>query len=145
LGQRLAGNTGQPFLLMKKLTFAILAAIVAIALVARATIFNPSNLYSTTNVAIMTAPASYTNYTGSAFFLEADLYHTFQAYNSGASNEAFAIDRSLDGINWVVVGTNLCSSSNVVDTTTTVGHWSYFRCRQIGTNSAITVTYLGGN
>lgn len=87
---------------------------------------------------------NFTNKVGTGTNVEGVLYHTFQAINSGASNIQFAIDRSLDGTNWVVVSTTAVATVSTADTTMT-GKFSWVRAREIGTNSAMVIQYLGGN
>lgn len=115
--------------------------LVLVAVGVLATSFPPSTTVDTVNVTVSTGYV--TNLTGNSVFIESPLYHTFQAVNSGTNSVSVAIDRSLDGSNWIGVTTNVLAASGTAETTMT-GKWSYFRVRYTGTNSPVTVTYLGG-
>lgn len=87
-----------------------------------------------------------TNATGSGFYAEMPLHHTF--FIVAPTNVATVIlDRSLNNTNWVPFSTNsLTTEAATVTEILATGKWSYFRARVSGmTNSGtITVNYLGG-
>jgi len=97
-----------------------------------------------TTTALTASGTTTTNSVGTGFWTEANLYHTFEAICTGSAAQQIAIDRSLDGSNWIVVSTNAVAATTGITEVTMTGKWSYMRVRQIGTNSALSVLYLGG-
>ena len=71
------------------------------------------------------------------------LYHTFQSYTA-TNAMSVAIDKSLDGTNWVL-GTTNAIAVGVASETTITGKYLNFRVRASGTNLlGAGVNYLGG-
>jgi hypothetical protein len=128
----------------KVLGLALVAGACLLAMLpVKATEFPHTRAFDTQTTALLSAPLITTNKTGSGFFVENAIYHTFHTVNSGTNSIYVGIDRSLDGSNWVAVGTNTVAASGVGETTMT-GKWSWVRARWYGTNSTTTVNYLGG-
>lgn len=111
----------------------------------RSTPFSAATVRDTIPATILTASGTTTtNKVGSSLYVEGVLYHTFHGINGGSTLQQFAVDRSLDNTNWVVVSTNALLASGTTEVTMT-GKFSFVRARQIGTNAAMNVLYLGGN
>lgn len=70
-------------------------------------------------------------------------YHTFQTVLSSTNAATIGLDRSLDGANWTVVGTNTFASPGGSGEQTMAGKWNYSRIRIYGSNVTATVYYLG--
>jgi hypothetical protein len=97
----------------------------------------------TITVVSNTIPQFYTNN------ISFGLYHTFHILISNSDTNVIAkvaIDRSLDGINWIVVATNANTalSNSAFAETTMTGKWTWARYRCYGTNVTGTVFYVGG-
>lgn len=81
--------------------------------------------------------------------IEFGLYHTFQVAITSSDTNVLAhvaIDRSLDGVHWTVVGTNAnaAATSSGSGEQTMTGKWTWVRYRAYGSNVVGTVYYLGG-
>jgi hypothetical protein len=77
------------------------------------------------------------------------LYHTFHVLVSDSNTNVIArvgIDRSLDGINWIVVGTNSNTAlvTNGFGEQTMIGKWQWARYRCYGSNVTGNIFYMGG-
>lgn len=70
-------------------------------------------------------------------------YHTFHAVVASTNASTFALDRSLDGHSWVVVGTNTFTTPGGTGEQVMAGKWNYARYRVYGSNTTATVYYLG--
>lgn len=137
---------------MTKINYAISGLCIALGLAIIAFLSNPASATNfpqairgnTINALLISASGTTTtNTVGSSTNVEGVLYHSFQAIN-GSVAQQFAIDWSLDNTNFVPDSTNAVAASGTAGVTKT-GKWSYIRIRQIGTNSTLSVYYLGGN
>ncbi len=77
------------------------------------------------------------------------LYHTFQVNITGSDTNTVArvaVDRSIDGSNWTIVGTNANAalSTTGAGEQTMTGKWYWARYRVYGSNVTGTVVYMGG-
>ncbi|HVM49168.1 MAG TPA: hypothetical protein VMU04_14140 [Candidatus Acidoferrum sp.] len=88
-----------------------------------------------------------TNATGTAIFVEGNLYHTAHIVATGGTTNVATVvlRRSLDGTNWVNFATNAIAGGSVAEVTAT-GCWSYISATLTTTNSllSVAVNYLGG-
>lgn len=110
----------------------------------KATSFPAGMRSDTINATLLSCSAGVTNKVGLDFNVEGVYMHTIQANNTGTNPQQYIIDRSLDSVNWIVLGTNAVAAGGA-DETNFTGKFSYVRARQRGTNSSMSVLYLGGN
>lgn len=133
---------------MKKILFSVLIIAAAVSLYvfhqAKASSFPTGTRGDTINATLLSCSAGVTNKVGAEQFVEGVYMHTIQANNTGTNPQQYIIDRSLDSVNWIVLGTNAVAAGGT-DETNFTGKFSYVRARQRGTNSSMTVLYLGGN
>ncbi len=136
---------------MKKIILPLAAAAAGLCLVAalavksQATPFSLANRGDTIPLRLLTASGTTTtNTVGTGQNVESVLNHTFHGVNLGSTLQQYAVDRSLDGTNWVVVSTNALLANGTTEVTMS-GKYLQVRVRQIGTNAAMIVNYLGGN
>ena len=110
-----------------------------------ATSFPTGMRADTINSTILTASGTTTtNKVGTGLYVEGVLNHSFQCVNSGAAAQQFIIDWSLDNTNFVPISTNAVAATSTAGITS-IGKYAYVRARQLGTNDAMAVIYLGGN
>jgi hypothetical protein len=119
----------------------------AICMVAKAqlmqdVLYAPSQAYFTDYNTLLTLASPNTNSVGSSFRIDGSLYHSIHAYSTNAFS--FALDKSMDGTNWVYGVTNAVAANIPVEVTL-VQKIGYIRARTIAsTNIVGQINYLGG-
>ena len=127
---------------MKK-TLTILALLFAVLAVRAGQI--PLAMAFNTQNDTMSSGASYTNAAWTNF-CEKCTYHTWHIVNAATNTNSFTmtvvLKRGLTATNLFPFATNTLTSASVAEVTAT-GKWSYYAVSLTGTNTSVTINYLG--